>query len=289
MKQMKRAISGRRAFTLVEMLITTAIIGITGSIVYYILYTGMTLFAKNTAINIAHQEARVAVLQMEQDLHSAISIPTLTDASRVAVAGNGPAAGISFQVFAGGPFKITPSTTKLSPSGGYGYASNQPKITVRLNSFPVDPTIHRLIIPTHQLESDLQSVGATGTDVQLTLPANLGVEVDTTLNTDNTAAGMKDVNVACFLTYRVYYVVMNGQLWYYRNKNDPKPKMMANDITTTTPFSIPVTPLGAPYNRFVAAINLSTADTSSTNRHFRAANMFLNAMEPYRARLCMYQ
>lgn len=288
MKKKLRNPFSRRAFTLIEMLISTAIIGITGSIVYYILFTGMTLFAKNTAINIAHQEARVAVLQMEQDLHSAISIPTLTDASRVAVSGNGPAAGISFQVFAGGPFKITPSTTK-TPSNGYGYAATQPKITVRLNSFPIDASLHRLIIPTHQLESDIQSAGATGTDVQLTLPTNLGVEVNTTLNTDNTPAGMKDVNVACFLTYRVYYVVVDGKLWYYRNKNDTKPKMMANDITTATPFSIPATPLGAPYNRFVAAINLSTADTSTTNRHFRAANMFLNAMEPYRARLCMYQ
>jgi hypothetical protein len=64
---------------------------------------------------------------------------------------------------------------------------------------------------------------------------------------------------------------------------------MANDLTTTTPFSIPATPLGAPFNRFVAAINLTTADTTSTNRHFRAANMFLNAMEPYRSRLCIYQ
>ena len=64
---------------------------------------------------------------------------------------------------------------------------------------------------------------------------------------------------------------------------------MANDLTSATPFSIPVTPLGAPFNRFVAAINLVTADNTTSNRHFKAANMFLNAMEPYRARLCTYQ
>ena len=60
---------------------------------------------------------------------------------------------------------------------------------------------------------------------------------------------------------------------------------MTNDITSATPFSIPVTAAGAQYNRFVAAINLSTADAGTSNRGFRAANMFLNSMVPYRARL----
>jgi hypothetical protein len=64
---------------------------------------------------------------------------------------------------------------------------------------------------------------------------------------------------------------------------------MANDITTTSPFSIPLTQAGAQYNRFVAAINLSTADDRSSNRGFKAANMFLNSMVPYRARLCITQ
>lgn len=271
----------QRAAALIELMISTAIMGITGGIIYYILNTGMILFAKNTAINIAHQEARVAVLQMEQDLHSAISIPTLTDASKTAVAGVGPAAGISFQLFGGGPFKVTSSTT--------GYLTGQNQITINVTQADgsnYTPVVgQRLIIPTHQIELDITAVSSGSSDRTLTLASNLPVAVYTKLGQ---SPNVQDVNVVCFITDRVYYVVSGSQLLYYGRKSSTA-KVMANDLTTATPFSIPATPLGAPYNRFVAAINLSTADTSTSNRKFRAANMFLNAMEPYRARLCIYQ
>lgn len=279
MKNAYRHLQRQRAVALIELMISTAIMGITGAILYYILNTGMILFAKNTAINIAHQEARVAVLQMEQDLHSAISIPTLTDASKTAVAGVGPAAGISFQLFGGGPFQVTSSTT--------GYLTGQNQITVNVtqaNGTNYVPVVgQRLIIPTHQIELDITAVSSGSSDRTLTLASNLPVAVYTKLGVP-----AQDVNVVCFITDRVYYVVSGSQLLYYGRKSSTA-KVMANDLTTATPFSIPATPLGAPYNRFVAAINLSTADTSTSNRKFRAANMFLNAMEPYRARLCIYQ
>jgi prepilin-type N-terminal cleavage/methylation domain-containing protein len=284
MKLHRSHLSRKRGFVLIELLVSTTIVAITGSIIYYILYTGMTLFAKNTAINMAHQEARVAVLQMEQDLHSAVSIPQLTDATKTAIAGNGPAAGISFQLFAAGPYQITPSSTATT-GGCKGYAVGQNQIAVRVNGYT--PVVNqRLIIPTHQVELDITAVGAGGTDRILTLSANLPVEVDTTLNPPS---GPQDVNVACFITDRVTYVVNGTQLLYYGRQNTGTPKVMANDLTASIPFSIPQTPLGAPYNRFVAAINLSTADVTSSNRHFKAANMFLNAMEPFRSRLCIYQ
>ena len=127
MKRPEFAAATSEPFALIELMITTAIVGITGSIVYYLLYTGMTLFAKNTAINVAHQEARVAVMQMEQDIHGAVSIPQLTDGSRNAISGSGPAAGISFQLFASGPFQVTPN----SNATGYS-ATNQNQITVRV-------------------------------------------------------------------------------------------------------------------------------------------------------------
>ncbi|WP_083805442.1 PulJ/GspJ family protein [Chthoniobacter flavus] len=124
--------SSARGFTLIEMVVATMIMAITGTIIYNILYTGMVLFAKNSAVNVAHQEARVAVMQMEQDIHAAVSIPQLTDNANPpnAVAGNGPAAGISFQLYAGGPFQITPySGTMTNTTVGYG--SNQSVVYVR--------------------------------------------------------------------------------------------------------------------------------------------------------------
>src|SRR5687767_5248343 len=98
--------SRQRAAVLIETMVSTTTTLLTGAIISTILNTGMILFAKNTAINMAHQQARVAVLQMEQDLHSTVSIPQLVDANKNPVTGNGPAAGISFQLYAKGPLKV---------------------------------------------------------------------------------------------------------------------------------------------------------------------------------------
>ena len=65
--------------------------------------------------------------------------------------------------------------------------------------------------------------------------------------------------------------------------------VMANNITSNTPFSTPNTPAGALYYRFVAAIDLSTTDPSTSNRGFKAANILLNGQVPMRARLTTYQ
>jgi len=268
--------AGLHAAALIELMVTTIIVGLTGSIVFTILNTGMVLFAKNTAINTAHQQARVAVLTMEQDLHSAISIPQLVDAARTPIAGNGPAAGISFQTYAQGPLKVASNAV-----------AGQKQVNVRVSGYT--PKVgQRLCIPTHQIEYDITAVGGGFTDRILTLATNLPVDVKTVLYDAGTNTNV-NVNVVCFITDRIHYVVANGELRYHGPTQPPSGRFLANDITSSTPFSIPVTPLGAQYNRFVAAINLSTADRTSNNRGFKAANMFLNAMVPYRARLCITQ
>jgi len=266
----------QRAAILIELMVSTTIVLISGSIIYTMLNTGMILFAKNTAINMAHQQARTAVLQMEQDLHSAISIPQLVDSSKTAVAGNGPSAGISFQLYSKGPLQVASSATQ-----------GQNQIVIAVNGYV--PTVgQRLCIPTHQVEVDIIGVSSGTTNRTLTLASVLPVDVLTTLYDPATNQNVA-VNVVCFITDRIYYVVNGAELRYFAPTQPPTGKLMANDITTTTPFSIPVTPAGAQYNRFVAAINLSTADDRSSNRGFKAANMFLNSMVPYRARLCITQ
>lgn len=276
MKRAPQNTAAQRAAVLIEMMVSTAITLVTGSIIFYILNTGMILFAKNTAINMAHQQARVAVLTMEQDLHSAVSIPQLVDANKNPVAGNGPAAGISFQLYAKGPLKVAAAAN-----------AGQNQVNVRVNGYT--PQVgQRLCIPSHQIESNIIAVGAGSTDRILTLANSLPVDVKTQLYDPGTNL-MINVNVVCFITDRLHYVVTNGELRYYGPTQPVAGRMLANDITSATPFSIPVTPAGAQYNRFVAAINLSTADDSYSNRGFKAANMFLNAMVPYRARLCITQ
>jgi len=266
----------QRAAILIELMVSTTIVLISGSIIFTMLNTGMVLFAKNTAINMAHQQARTAVLQMEQDLHSAVSIPQLCDATKTAVAGNGPAAGISFQLYAKGPLQVASSAS-----------TGQNQIIIAVNGY-VPVVGQRLCIPTHQVELDIIGVSSGTTNRTLTLASPLPVDVLTTLYDPATNQNVA-VNVVCFITDRIYYVVSGSELRYFAPTQPPTGRLMANDITTTTPFSIPLTPAGAQYNRFVAAINLSTADDRSSNRGFKAANMFLNSMVPYRARLCITQ
>ena len=64
---------------------------------------------------------------------------------------------------------------------------------------------------------------------------------------------------------------------------------MGTGITSPNPFSTPLTEAGALYYRFVAAVNLSTADPEYSNRGFKAANIFLNGQVPMKARLTTYQ
>jgi prepilin-type N-terminal cleavage/methylation domain-containing protein len=256
------------AFTLIEVLIATAIMAVVGGILFTTLWQGTILFAKNTAINVAHQQARISVIQIEKDLHSCVSVPQLIDANRLSIPGNGPAAGIAFQHFASGPFQVAPGD----------YRTTQRWINIITNG--VKPKVgQRLNIVTHNIESYITAVsGISATNYRLTLDANLNNEVNTTLSG-------QVVNISSFITDQVTYIVESGQLRFYPKRGGTAFTVMTSNITSPIPFSIPTTTAGAPYNRFVAAINLSTADTGTSNRGFRAANMFLNSMVPYRSKL----
>ena len=263
-----------QGFTLVEMMIVAASVAVIGGIAFLLLNTGMILFAKNTAINVAHQQARTAVIQIESDLHSSVSLPQLIDANRSPVAGTGPAAGISFQHFAAGPFKITSRAAVGSSSISVALGSYQPKAG------------QRLVIPTHQIEIDIAAnVPGSGTR-SVPLVSSIANAVEVQLDDAGT---MVPVDVIGFITDRFSYVVVGKELRCYGRKSAGAYSVMANDITSTAPFSTPTTPAGAPYYRFVAAIDLSTADATATARGYKSANMFLNAQVPCRTRLCAYQ
>jgi hypothetical protein len=261
---------------LIETLVATSAMAIMGGVVFYLLNAGVILFSKNTAVNVAHQQARIAVLTMEQDLHSAISIPQLVDANQTPLASGTtlPAAGIAFQMFSEGPFEVVASAAALQNQIRVNSQGYQPKVGQRFN------------LPLHQVEVVIAGVSGVGSNnCVLTLVSPLPRPIQTSLDDAGTPV---PVVVTGFTSERYTYLVKNGELRYFR-PGDSVGRVLATDITSPTPFSVPATPLGAPYNRFVAAINLSTADHTTSNRGFKSANMFLNAMVPYRAKLCYYQ
>jgi hypothetical protein len=264
------------ATTLFELTIALSLIGSIGLAIFSMLNVGLILGAKNTAVNTAHQQARVAMLQLVQDLHSCVSLPALCDVNSVPLVNpppNTPAPGISFQLWAGGPYQIVADA-----------AIGTSVIQIQLTGTDVVPQVgERLIIETHEIEQDITAVtGVGGNKYNITLTSPIGVAISGT-------GSPTFYNISCFITDRCSYVVNNGALEWHGPTARKAFAVLGNDITSPTPFSVPSTPGGALYYRFVAAIDLSTADASYSNRGFKSANILLNGQVPMRARLTTYQ
>jgi hypothetical protein len=259
-----------KAYTLIEAAISTSVFSVVGLTLCSLVNTTTILGAKNTALNTAHQQARTAMVQMLQDLHSSISLPSLVDANGNQVSGAGPAAGIAFQQWSSGPHKI-----KFDASTG----QNQVTLSLTPGGGPAPVVGQRLVIPTHQIEDDITAVSGTSANFTVTLAHNLPVAV----------AGTATYTIVCFVADRCSYTVANGSLQWRGAATKKSFAILGNDITSSTPFSTPLTAAGALYYRFSSAIDLSTADPNYSNRGFKAANIFLNAQVPMKARLVTYQ
>lgn len=255
---MKLPVRTRDGLTLVELMITIILVGVLGLVIYSLLNTGTVLGAKNTAVNTAHQQARSALLQMTQTLHSAVSVPELIDvnSNRTNIA---PAAGIAFQLWAGGPYKITADTADAWQS-----------VTINATAPPTPQVGQRVIIPTYGVESNITAVSGTAPGiVTLTLtpptappPAPASTPVPITGTTAPT-----NYNVPCFITERCSYIVDNGALQWRKPWSSGTPFVIARGINTAVlPFTL---------SNSAVSIALSTYDTKSSNRGFKSTTVDL--------------
>jgi hypothetical protein len=118
--KLSNANTTRTGYTVAEMTIASAVLILLGLVFFRVLQSGLLLFSKNTAVNIAHEEARDGVNRMVRDIHAAVSVPELRNLdittspislptpnpSPVPVSGNATApmfAAVSFQNVANGP------------------------------------------------------------------------------------------------------------------------------------------------------------------------------------------
>lgn len=271
--------------TLVETMVTSALFGALGLVIYSLLNTGMLLGARNTAMNTAHQQARIAMLQMVQDFHASVSLPQLADGDGEPLPPPDPnanpvsAAGVSFQLWRVGPLRIAATA-----------AAGQNVVTVLVRpdqasllgapSTPPAPR-PRLIVRTHELEDDIVTVGAPGdpipdgrVPVSLTLANNVPVRIEATT-----------FHTVCFITDRCSYAINEGVLNYRGPRSGGAVSQLGNNMTNPTPFNMRRTASNAPLYQVVAAFDLSTADANYTNRGFRSANILLRGEVPMRARL----
>lgn len=275
--------SSRSGLSVVELSITSGVVGVFGLVVYSLLNIGTVLGAKNTATNTAHQQARVAMLKMIEDLHSAVSLPKLEGVS------GSQASGISFQQWG-----ARPVSGVMTPNGGPHKIRNDANvgddhIHIIVSTGQPRPIVgQRVIIPTHQIEKTIVDTKGTDSDFELEF------DDDDTLEVAIRGTGSTIGDVVCYITDRCSYNVVQvsaGPPAEYKLQwtTNQGTRDIVNSITNPRPFSIPTTPAGALYYRFVAAIDLSTSDSKYSKRGYKSANILLNGQVPFKARLTTYQ
>lgn len=252
-----------------------------GLMVFLFLNSGMVLYAKNTAVNSAHQQARSGIDQMLSYLHSSVSIPELTNTSlqqvsEVDASGNAvPAAGLSFQTFYAGPYPVVVNANATDTSVTLYCPGYTPVANTRLN------------IPSHDIEYDVSSTTTVGSNLRFNLstPASgIGTAV-TIAGTGIEGGAGTTYMITAFITKRMSYAVVGSELRYYPTNTLATYRVITRNIITPQPFTIPVLPTGGLQNRFVAAVNLSTVEPQFTNRGYAAVNMFISSLIPFRCRL----
>ncbi len=270
-----------RGFTLPEILVSMGITAIVGLMIFLVLNSGMVLYAKNTAVNTAHQQARAGVDEMLQNIHSSVSIPALVDATLQPIAnildGSGnpvTAPGISFQSFSAGPFPVVVDASATDTS-----------ITLYCPGY-TPPAGARLNIPPHNIELDIVSTTASGANLKFNFAQAIGTAVDIAGTGIEGGTGTTYI-ITAFITVRRAYAVVGGDLRYYPTNDLNNYKVITRYITSTVPFTIPFSPGSppTPQNRFVAAVDLSAADPTGSARGYGAVNMFLSSKIPFRCRL----
>ena len=186
------------AFTVAEMSVAVGVLALLGMAFFQVLNSGLILSAKNTAVNAAHEEARVGVLRLTRDIHAAISVPQLRDngfnvLSSDPVSGVAPtSAGVSFQNIASGPNFVwkDPGNVNL----------------IMIKDNPSKPTEGmRLIIPFFGLEEDITKVTAAGSANH----SNVFIKADQS-TPPITAPDYGTPYCITYYTNRTMYVVRNG-------------------------------------------------------------------------------
>jgi len=272
-------------FTIVEMIISTGVMAAAGLALFSALNGSMILFAKNTAVNMSHQEGRNAVRRLVRDIHAAVAIPQLINANFQAVEtqpvnGSGiptGTAGVSFQMVWKGPnyvFQDPGNTNLIMVSDG--------------NQKPLPGM--RLLVPHFQIESDILKASAAGvanhTNVFMVDAAE-----------DRIRTKLQDGYFAVtYYTERVAYVVKNGELHLYKRRflnGTTTPTWVdiatvARHVTSPTPFTVPLSASGTPDNRYIG-VRLSTADPKSSARKFASSTTLLDTSIPYRSRIAILQ
>ena len=94
-------------YTLVEICIALVVLMIVGGLAYSILMSSTTLLAKNVSLNSSNTILRAALDRIYSEINQANGLPKLINADGTdAASSSGPAAGIIFDRYVGGPYIV---------------------------------------------------------------------------------------------------------------------------------------------------------------------------------------
>jgi hypothetical protein len=319
----------RAGFTVAEIMIAAGVTAILGIVFFQVLQSGLTLSAKNTAVNAAHEEARQGILRMTRDIHASISVPqlrtidTTTNPPTFPVISSTPnpsnpsatpptAAGVSFQLVAYGPNFLwkDPSPTGNSP------------IMIKDGAYAPEPGM-RLIVPFWGVEDTItKQTGASQASHSNIWLANSQEQI---LGNKSPTFGGTTYAIT-YYTNRVMYVVQNGtyvadakgdftlsggvytqvtagtgqyhyengELHFYMQRYASGATYWQDKATVARYLSSP-NPFSVPLNRYgssdnkYVAVAISARDPKSSNRGYLATASLLNTQIDYRSRLTIYQ
>jgi len=263
-------------FTLTELAVSTLVASAVVGALFAASDFCLTTYSKTLAINLAHQEARVGTLRMLSALHSTPAIPQLIDSSRQPVNGEGPAPGISFQEYLGGPFKIAADA-----------AQGANMIAVTTDGY-VPPAGSILVVPSHRIETGIVSTSGSGSVLTLVLAQSLPCAVITSNSyggSDPIPGTPATTVVLAHFTRRSCFLVVGEEMRYHPWTDRTGYETVVRGVATPLPFTTPANASGAPHARTVGAVNLSTASGEFSNRNYAAVNLLLNSWIPQRSRL----
>ena len=167
MKNLPQTKFKQGGFTAVEMVVSTMILAILGIVFIQVLNSGMVLYAKNTAVNSAHEEAREGINRLTRDIHASISAPqlraanadSLSPSSTTSIVSPAPASGATAAPMAAG---ISFQDVALGPQYVWKDPSGNGPILVKGDPSGLTPGLH-LVSPLFNVEDDVVKVTATPT------------------------------------------------------------------------------------------------------------------------------
>jgi type II secretory pathway pseudopilin PulG len=198
----------RSGFTVGEMMVAVGVLGLLGLVFFSVLKSGIVLFAKNTAVNLAHEEARQGINRLTRDIHASVSMPQLCNLDSTTNPISLPAPNpspIPISGVAVGP--MFAAVTFQNVASGPNYIWNDPPSgLIKIKDNYNVSTGQHLIIPFWGalFEQDIiksTAMGANHSNIWLANRADTDIKPRDYLNGSY---------AIIYYTERIAYVVMNG-------------------------------------------------------------------------------